>query len=218
MATNQSNNYVYESSRHKILMEDYAKLSTDNDYIEWGKRAQVVAAYMDEALSKVKLALSYEKRRLEKESDKNARRNIEMGLMQYESFGQIVQKQLNDLIKVMDNLPTGSVKPIVKEVDKSKMPTPDSPYLKIFVKKSGEVFLDGNIANMDVLSNILKELSQENGVVLYAREPSTDSEAPAATIKSILDLVAQNRLPIRLCQESDFSDAVDSNGKLRVDG
>lgn len=216
MATNQSNFFVYESSRHAILIRDYAKLSTFDEYIEWGKRAQDVAAYMDEALSKVKMAISYEKRRLEKENDINARRNIEMGLMQYESFGQIVQKQLDDLIRLMENLPTGSIKPIVKEVDKSKIFTSDSPYLKIFVKKTGDVFLDGNITNMDVLSNALKDLVQKNGVVLYGRESSKDSEAPAI-IKTVLDLVIQNRLPIRLCQESDFSDAIDANGKLRVE-
>ena len=174
MANNQSNNYVYESSRHKILMEEYSKLSTDNEYIEWGKRAQVVAAYMDDAISKVNMAIGFEKRKLEKESDKNARRNIEMGLMQYESFSKVVQKQLRDLIKVMDNLRTGSVKPIVKEIDKSKMPTPDLPYVKIFVRKSGDVLLDGNITSIEFLKNLLMDLVQKKGVVLYAREPSDE--------------------------------------------
>jgi hypothetical protein len=215
MTDNQSNNYVYESSRHKILMDEYSKLSADNEYIEWGKQAQVIAAYMDEAISKVNMAIGFEKRRLEKESDKNARRNIEIGLMQYESFSKVVQKQLNDLIKVMDDLPTGSVKPFIKEVDKSKIPTPDSPYVKIFVKKSGDVILDGNSTNIDVLKNVLIDLVQKKGVVLYAREPSPESEIPAIA-KTVIALVIENKLAIRLCQESDFSDAVDSNGKLRM--
>ena len=43
----------------------------------------------------------------------------------------------------------------------------------------------------------------------------TRAEIPAIA-KTVIDLVIANRLPIRLCQESDFSDAVDSNGKLRV--
>ncbi|MGC1376629.1 MAG: hypothetical protein WA821_10405 [Anaerolineales bacterium] len=215
MAENQSNNFVYESSRHKILMEEYSKLSTDIEYIEWGKRAQVIAEYMGEAIAKVNMAIGFEKNRLEKERDKNARRNIERGLMQYESFSKVVQKQLNDLIKVMDSLPTGPVKPIVKEMDKSRMPTPDSPYVKIFVRKSGDVILDGNTTSMEVLKNVLMALAQRNGVVLYSRESPEDSEPPAIA-KTIISLVIENRLPIRMCKNSDFAEAIEPNGKLRM--
>jgi len=215
MAENQSDNFVYEPSRHKILMEEYSKLSTDIEYIEWGKRAQVVAEYMGEAIAKVNMAIGFEKNRLEKERDKNARRNIERGLMQYESFSKVVQKQLNDLIKVMGSLPTGPVKPIVKEMNKSKMPTPDSPYVKIFVRKSGDVILDGNTTSIEVLKNVLMALAQRNGVVLYSRESPEDSEPPAIA-KAIINLVIENRLPIRMCKNSDFAEAIEPDGKLRM--
>lgn len=216
MAEKQSNNFVYESSLHKILMEEYSRLSTDNEYIDWGKKAQMVAAHMSDALSRVSMAMAFEKRRLEKDCDPNVQTKIKMGLMQYEGFRQIVQTQLDDLIKVMGNLPTGSVKPIVKEMDKSKIPTANSPYVKVFVRKSGEIILNGELISIDALNNELASLAQQNGVVLYTRESPEEPEPPAIA-KSVIDLVIKNHLPIRLCMYDDFSDAVDADGKLRIE-
>ena len=216
MEEKKSNNFVYESSRHKILMEEYSKLSTDNEYIDWGKRAQTVATYMHDAISKVNKIIFFEKTNLEKERDTTQRRNIEMGLMQYEGFVKILRTQLDNLIKVMDDLPTGSVKPVFKEIDKSKTPTPDSPYVKVFVSGSGEVMFDGKITSIDALKDAFVALAQRNGVVLYSRE-APDSELPEIA-KIVINLVASNRLPIRLCTNKDFSDAIDSNGKLRING
>ena len=211
------NHYVYQSSRYGTLMREYSTLSGDNAYIEWGKKAQEVVAYMQDAISKVSMSIAYEKRRLEKESDSNARVRIEMGLSQYESFRKIVQQQINNLIEVMDNLPTGSVKPIVKEIDKSQMITADTPYVKIFVRKSGDIILDNQTVSLENLSDALRDFVSKKGLVLYAREPSSDAEAPMEIVKAVLGAVMQNRLSIKLCDESGFSDAIDSSGKLRVE-
>jgi hypothetical protein len=214
MAEKQANNFVYESSRHKILMEEYSKLSTDNEYIDWGKKAQTIAAYMNNALLKVNTAITLEKSRLEKESDRKKQSGIKMGLMQYEGFSQILRTQLDKLIKIMDALPTGSVKPILNEIDPSKIPTPDSPYAKVFVGNSGEVTLDGKITSIEVLKNTFMNLAQRKGVVLYSRE-TPDAEPPSIA-RTVINLVVENRLTIRMCKNMDFSDAVDSNGKLRI--
>lgn len=214
MAEQESNNFVYESSRYKNLMEEYSKLSTDQDYRNWGIKAQTVAAYMHDAISKVTDVIAWEKNRLEQERDNNQQRNIKMSLMQYESFNQILLSQFDKLIQVMDKLPTGSLKPIIPEADKSKMPTPDSPYLKVFVSQIGVILLNGKVTDIEVLKNSLITLAQQNGVVLYAREAS-ESEPPTI-VQTVINLVMENRLPIRLCRNDDFSDALDSNGKLRI--
>jgi hypothetical protein len=37
----------------------------------------------------------------------------------------------------------------VSNIDKSKMPTADSPYVKVFVSKSGEITLDGTPTDLE---------------------------------------------------------------------
>jgi len=105
---------------------------------------------------------------------------------------------------------------VPEDIDKSKIPTPDSPYLKIYVSKSGAVLLDGTPTAMGGVRDALAALSRKNGVVLYYRESPEEPE-PHPVAKDVINLVIQNRLPIRVCRNSDFSDAVLPNGKLRLE-
>ena len=83
-------------------------------------------------------------------------------------------------------------------IDKTRMPTADSPYVKVYVTKSGEIILDGKTATIDELEASLAALAERHGVVLYTREAPEEKE-PHPTARKVLDVVVKNRLPIRLC-------------------
>jgi hypothetical protein len=101
------------------------------------------------------------------------------------------------------------------KVDKSKMPTADSPYVKVFVSKSGEITLDGKPTDLEGLKPALASLAQKKGLVLYAREDPAAAEPPPIALE-VIKLVVENKLPVRLCQTKDCSDALDANGKVRM--
>jgi biopolymer transport protein ExbD len=90
---------------------------------------------------------------------------------------------------------------------------PDSPYVKIYVRKSGEILLDGKLIKIEDVEKALKSLSQKNGVVLYSRD-NPEEFTPHPNAKKVFDLIIKNRLPFQMCINADFSDAIDANGKL----
>ena len=94
--------------------------------------------------------------------------------------------------------------------------TPDTPYAKVYVSKSGQVALDGKNVTLEELNRALGALAQKHGVVLYSREAPHEAE-PHPVFKDVLDIVARNKLPIRLCVNSDCSDTLTADGKLRID-
>jgi len=100
-------------------------------------------------------------------------------------------------------------------IDKSQMPTADSPYVKVFVTKSGEIMVDGKPATINELEGSLAALAQKHGVVLYGRD-APDEKDPHPMVKNVLNIVIKNRLPIRLCTRNDCSDVLTAAGKLRM--
>lgn len=98
-------------------------------------------------------------------------------------------------------------------VYKSKIPTAARPYIKIYVTKSGEITLDGKPATLDEVKSALAGLVQKNGLVLYTRESPEEFEPHPNGIK-VVEMVIENRLPVRLCRNQDFSDAIGPDGKL----
>jgi hypothetical protein len=98
----------------------------------------------------------------------------------------------------------------------SKAPVADSTYVKVYVSKTGEIALDGKAATLDEVGNAFSDLAKKNGVVLYTRD-SPELFEPHPIANKIMDLVAQNRLPLRLCMKKDFTDAIGPDGKLLVD-
>lgn len=103
-----------------------------------------------------------------------------------------------------------------KNQNSAEMRTPDTPYAKVHVGKSGQVTLDGKDVTLEELDLALGALSQKHGVVLYSREAPHEAQ-PHPVFGDVIDLVAKNELPIRLCVNSDCSDALTADGKLRID-
>jgi len=98
--------------------------------------------------------------------------------------------------------------------DELKTPTNDSTYVKVFVSKSGEITLDGKLANLDQVGTAFASLARKKPLVLYARESPEEYE-PHPNATRVIELVTRNSLPIRLCRIKDCSDELDANGKLR---
>jgi hypothetical protein len=98
----------------------------------------------------------------------------------------------------------------------SKQPAADSPYVKVYISKAGEITVDGKAATIDEVERSFSDLAKKSGVVLYTRE-SPEEPGPHPNASKVIALVAQNRLPIRLCIKKDFSDALGPDGKLLVD-
>ena len=101
------------------------------------------------------------------------------------------------------------------KIDKSKMPTADSPYIKVFVTKSGEITLDGKPTDLEGLKPAFASLAQKKGLVLYARE-NPEAAHPHPNAMEVIKLVIENKLPVRLCKTNDCSDALDANGKVKM--
>ena len=85
--------------------------------------------------------------------------------------------------------------------------------LKLYVAASGEITADGQAVTLDHLAAKLAELKQAGGEVWYCRE--NPSAEPHPNAMKVMELVADNRLPIRLSSKPDFSDYLDDKGTAR---
>lgn len=96
----------------------------------------------------------------------------------------------------------------------SRAPTsvsPNAPVLKIAVMTDGRITVDGSPATIDSLRVSLKRLAEQKGIVWYYREAG-EAKAPPVSAE-VIQAVIENRLPIKLSSRSDFSDAIDPDGK-----
>lgn len=107
----------------------------------------------------------------------------------------------------------GGVKQTAQEADESRSLMPDSPYVKVYVSKSGVITLDGKTVTLDEMGSAFTTLAGKHGIVLYSRESPGEAEPHPNALK-VIDLVIQNSLPLRMCINKDCSDALDSQGKL----
>jgi hypothetical protein len=92
-------------------------------------------------------------------------------------------------------------------------PPADSPYVKIWVSKAGDIEVDGTPTELSAVGPALATLAQKKGVVLYGRDAAGEEPHPKAM--EVIKMVVANRLPIRMCRSRDFSDAVRPDGKLK---
>jgi len=108
-SSGQSNasSFTYESARVARLMGEYSKLTNIKECREWEDKARAVVSYMSDAIAKTEQFISVEKRRLEQASSKTEKTQAEMGLMQFESFREIIGGQLERLRRTIDTLPKG---------------------------------------------------------------------------------------------------------------
>jgi hypothetical protein len=89
--------------------------------------------------------------------------------------------------------------------------SPNATILKIAVMADGRITMDGSTTTIDSLRVSLKRLADQKGAVWYYRE-AAQSAAPAESTE-IMKAVIENHLPIRLSSRSDYSDAIDSDGR-----
>jgi hypothetical protein len=85
-----------------------------------------------------------------------------------------------------------------------------SPILKVSVKVSGAVLLDGEPVSLEGLGAKLESLKADRPVVWYHRE-AAEGEPPAEAMQ-VMKLVVDKQLPISLSSKADFSDYVDRKG------
>jgi hypothetical protein len=85
--------------------------------------------------------------------------------------------------------------------------------LKISVLKTGEVRVEGKHVGLKEVEQELDKLKTAGGSVWYYREAAQEEPHPNAM--EVIRMVAERRLPIRLCSKPDFSDAVDDQGRSR---
>jgi len=93
---------------------------------------------------------------------------------------------------------------------KDQTAKPDVNTIKVTVSARGDITADGQPSSLDQLSAMMADLKKANGTVLYHREDPEGEPHPNAM--KVMQLVADNQLPIRLCAKPDFSDWVDEKG------
>lgn len=91
-------------------------------------------------------------------------------------------------------------------------PAADSPTARVWIAKDGTIELNGRPVELGAVGAAFAELAKRNGVVLYGRD--APEQEPHPNGMKVIELVAQNRLPIRMSTKRDFSDAVGPDGKL----
>ncbi|MDR3386718.1 MAG: hypothetical protein P4L92_06655 [Rudaea sp.] len=84
---------------------------------------------------------------------------------------------------------------------------------KVAVLQSGVVSYNGEAVNLHQLSSKLAALKAQNGVVWYYREAPEGSPPPIST--QVIQLVIDNKIPISLSSEPDFSTVVQSDGTVK---
>ena len=94
--------------------------------------------------------------------------------------------------------------------------TADTPYATVFVTTLGNIEVNGKAADLQAVADAFVGLAKQGGVLLYSRE-APDTE-PHPNGMKVIELAVQNRLPIRLCKNRDFSDAISPDGKLKTGG
>jgi hypothetical protein len=149
------------------------------------------------------------------------RMHIQNSQYQFEALDKLVSSELDKLNRLITSLPPaartgrGSRAPGGQDPD-SAAPAPDSPYEMIYISRASEIVMNGNTVGMAALSKGLESLAAVHGMVLYAREaPEPLQEAPLIAAE-VMKLVMAYRLPIAICTNGDFSDAVDIEGHLRL--
>ena len=87
--------------------------------------------------------------------------------------------------------------------------------IKITVTAAGDITADGQPVTLEQLAAKLADLKQAGGAVLYHRENPASEPHPNAM--KVIELVVNNKLPIKLSAKPDFSDSVDDKGVSHAD-
>ncbi len=79
----------------------------------------------------------------------------------------------------------------------------DLPVAKVTVKESGAILLDGEPSSIEQLRVRFGELRAQGGTVWYHR--ANPSGEPPASAAQVIQLIIDNRLPVRLAIDPDFT-------------
>jgi hypothetical protein len=82
--------------------------------------------------------------------------------------------------------------------------------IKVKVTAGGEITADGQPITSEQLAAKFADLKKAGGLVWYHRENPAGEPHPNAM--KVIELVAENKLPVKLSAKPDFSDAVDDKG------
>ena len=92
------------------------------------------------------------------------------------------------------------------------MQTPE--ILKVSVLSSGDILLDGQSTSLEDLGQAFQRAKERNAAVWYYREaPAAD---PAHQAAQVIQMIVQNKLPVRLCTKPDFSESLDAQAPLET--
>jgi hypothetical protein len=96
----------------------------------------------------------------------------------------------------------------------SKIFLPGNPnvlILKIAIMADGRITVDGLPGTIDSVRVSLRRLAEQKGVVWYYRQGGQGKAPPQSD--EIIRAVIENRLPIRLSNRADYSDAIGVDGR-----
>jgi hypothetical protein len=87
---------------------------------------------------------------------------------------------------------------------------------KVKIDRGGKIFLNDVPVSLEELKRNFSSLREAKGEVWYYRENPEADPSPESwvTAKSVIEAVAEAKLPIKLSSRPDFSDAVDSEGRV----
>jgi hypothetical protein len=86
--------------------------------------------------------------------------------------------------------------------------------LKVTVRSSGTVLLDGKPVTLPALERRFKALKAGNGTVWYHRQDPAGASPPKEAT-AVVELIIKYQLPVSLSANPDFSDYVDDKGVSR---
>ncbi len=93
----------------------------------------------------------------------------------------------------------------------------NAPILKIALTANGLITADGVPIGLESLRVSISSIAQQGGMVWYYRE-AAHTEAPPQSAE-IVKLIIENRVPVRLSTQPDYSDSVGMDGKpIGLDG
>ena len=118
------------------------------------------------------------------------------------------------LLAGCDHKPTGASPPSAQQSPKETAVGP-SKILKVKVTAGGDVTADDQAVTLEQLATLFARLKRTGGMVLYYRENPAGEPHPNA--EKVIKSVIENKLPVRLSTQPDFSDAVSPSGSPRTD-
>ncbi len=85
------------------------------------------------------------------------------------------------------------------------------PIVKVAVMSDGRITVDGSPSSIESLRKTFKRLAEQKGRVWYYRE-ATSREAPPEAMQ-VMQLIVENRLPVRLSSRPDYLDTIGPDGR-----